>query len=80
LYNAATLAILAKKAGLEVEAVQQTQRYPLSNHLYWLAAGKPGGHLRWNFLNDPALEDAYRHALSSLGKCDTIVGYLVNKD
>jgi SAM-dependent methyltransferase len=75
LYNAATLTMLAKKTGLIVESIQQEQRYPLSNHLYWLAEGKPGGHIRWNFLNNLALEQAYKHTLAVLGKCDTIVGY-----
>jgi 2-polyprenyl-3-methyl-5-hydroxy-6-metoxy-1,4-benzoquinol methylase len=75
LYNSTTLQILAKKAGLKTEAIQQEQRYPLSNHLYWLAEGKPGGHIKWAFLNNPVLENAYKHILASLGKCDTIVGY-----
>lgn len=75
LYNATTLQMLAKKSGLCIEAIQQEQRYPLSNHLYWLSEGKPGGHVKWFFLNNPALERAYKHTLASLGKCDTIVGY-----
>jgi SAM-dependent methyltransferase len=75
LYNATTLQMLAKKSGLCIEAIQQEQRYPLSNHLYWLSEGKPGGHIKWVFLNNPALERAYKHALALLGKCDTIVGY-----
>ncbi|GHV96306.1 methyltransferase [Spirochaetia bacterium] len=75
LYNHTTLQMLAKKAGLKIEAIKQEQRYPLSNHLYWLAEGKPGGHTRWNFLNNPALNNAYEHTLASIGKCDTIVGY-----
>jgi cyclopropane fatty-acyl-phospholipid synthase-like methyltransferase len=75
LYNFTTLQMLAKKAGLKTEAVQQEQRYPLSNHLYWLAEGKPGGHIKWVFLNNPMLEYAYKYTLASLGKCDTIVGF-----
>jgi len=75
LYNAATLYFLARKAGLVTIAIKQEQRYPLSNHLYWLTNEKPGGHLQWQFLNGPELEQAYRNALASIGKCDTIVGY-----
>jgi hypothetical protein len=75
LYTTSTLRMLAKKVGLHTEAIQQEQRYPLSNHLYWLAEGKPGGHIQWNFLNNPVLETAYKHTLASVGKCDTIVGY-----
>jgi 2-polyprenyl-3-methyl-5-hydroxy-6-metoxy-1,4-benzoquinol methylase len=80
LYNTTTLSILAKKIELTIESVKQEQRYPLSNHLYWLAEGKPGGHIRWNFLNNPELKNAYEHTLASLGKCDTIVGYFSKKD
>ncbi|GHV21430.1 methyltransferase [Planctomycetales bacterium] len=76
LYNAATLNLLAKKSGLQVIAVKQEQRYPLSNHLYWLARGKPGGHSQWAFLDGAALNDAYAAALAAVGKCDTVVAYL----
>jgi 2-polyprenyl-3-methyl-5-hydroxy-6-metoxy-1,4-benzoquinol methylase len=75
LYNFTTLQMLAKKARLKTKVIQQEQRYPLSNHLYWLAEGKPGGHIKWVFLNNPVLENAYKHTLASFGKCDTIVGY-----
>jgi len=75
LYNSNTLAMLAKKAGLTILAIRQEQRYPLSNHLYWLSHGLPGGHSQWTFLNTPELESAYESALAALGKCDTIVGY-----
>jgi len=75
LYNHTTLEILAKKAGLRVDAIQQIQRYPLANHLYWLSNGKPGGHIQWDFLNDCALNQSYEHVLASLGKCDTLRAY-----
>lgn len=75
LYNVSTLQLLAKKAGFTIETIQQEQRYPLSNHLYWLSKGKHGGHIKWSFLNNPMLDQAYKHILSSLGKCDTIVGW-----
>jgi len=74
LYNSYTLSMLAKKAGY-VAKIKQIQRYPLSNHLYWLVKGKPGGHIEWNFLNNSDLAKSYENVLSSLGKCDTIVGY-----
>lgn len=53
LFNAANLPILAKKAGLKLEYINHIQRYPLSNHLYWLAKGKPGGHQVWFFIASP---------------------------
>jgi 2-polyprenyl-3-methyl-5-hydroxy-6-metoxy-1,4-benzoquinol methylase len=76
LYNHNTLRMLAQKANLKLDAIKQIQRYPLSNHLYWLAEGKQGGHIRWNFLNNSELKNAYENSLASIGKCDTIVGYL----
>lgn len=44
LFNAETLRRLAEQAGLRIVSIQQYQRYPLSNHLYWLSQDKPGGH------------------------------------
>lgn len=76
LFNAETLRRVATQAGLGVVAVQQFQRYPLSNHLYWLARGQPGGHQRWEFLNSSALDQAYAAALGSMGNCDTLIAHL----
>lgn len=47
LYTQHTLNILAKQAGFKVEFIKHIQRYPLSNHLYWLSFNKAGGHERW---------------------------------
>jgi len=66
---------LAKKSGLKVISIEQYQRYPLSNHLYWLSQGKPGGHNKWGFLDSSLLQDSYSTVLAKIGKCDTIVGY-----
>lgn len=76
LFNANTLEILARQAGLRAVAVQQYQRYPLSNHLYWLSQGKPGGHQRWAFLDAPELASAYASTLAALGKTDTLIAHL----
>ena len=43
LFNAATLSAVAEQAGYRVEFIKHIQRYPVSNHLHWLAEGKPGG-------------------------------------
>lgn len=43
LFTEDTLRTCAKKAGLKEYKIIQYQRYPLANHLYWLAEGKPGG-------------------------------------
>ncbi len=73
LFDANTLALLAQKAGLRVEYIKQVQRYPLSNHLYWLAKGRPGGHLRWNCLDSEELHAAYEKQLGMMGCCDTLI-------
>ncbi len=78
LYNPATLARLLEKAGLARGrfTISQFQRYPLSNHLMWLAENRPGGHAAWSFLDSPALSDAYAAALASQGRCDTLIAWI----
>jgi hypothetical protein len=73
LFNSSNLALLVRKAGLKMNYVKQIQRYPLSNHLYWLAKGKPGGHQKWHFLDSTELHAAYERQLAAIGKCDTIL-------
>ena len=73
LFNAETLRQLAKQAGLRIVSIQQYQRYPLSNHLYWLSQGEPGGHQKWAFLDSLELKAAYSNALASVAKCDTLI-------
>ena len=73
LFTAKTLKMLFSQINLKVNYIKQIQRYPLSNHLYWLANGKPGGHQKWHFLNSPELHAAYEKQLASIGACDTIL-------
>jgi 2-polyprenyl-3-methyl-5-hydroxy-6-metoxy-1,4-benzoquinol methylase len=73
LFDNNTLAKLAQDAGFKVKAIKQVQRYPLSNHLYWLANNKPGGHNAWSFMNDPELNNAYEAQLAKIDACDTII-------
>lgn len=80
LFNAETLRRLGEQAGLRVVAIKQYQRYPLSNHLYWLSQQQPGGHKDWSFLDSPQLSEAYASALSAVGKCDTLIGYFEKSD
>ena len=79
LFNSETLRVLCNKAGLRIVSIQQYQRYPLSNHLYWLSQGKPGGHQKWEFLDNPELNAAYSNTLASVGKCDTLIAHLALK-
>lgn len=73
LFTGSTLNMLAEQAGLKANYIKQIQRYPLSNHLYWLARGTPGGHQKWSFLDSPDLNAAYEKQLASIGCCDTII-------
>lgn len=73
LFNAKTLETLCRKAGFNVDYIQQVQRFPLSNHLHWLARNAPGGHSLWSFLENGSLNAEYAGALARLGLCDTLV-------
>ncbi len=73
LFTSKTLEMLISQTGLKVNYIKQLQRYPLSNHLYWLSKGKPGGHEFWSFLNSSDLHTAYEKQLAAVGKRDTLV-------
>lgn len=73
LHSRVTLERFAKEAGFINPTIRGFQRYPLANHIHWLATGKPGGHLNWSFLRDPDLDAAYTALLGNLNLTDTIV-------
>ncbi|EMM95019.1 methyltransferase domain protein [Leptospira interrogans serovar Zanoni str. LT2156] len=73
LFNNDTLAKLIKQLDLKLNWIKQIQRYPLSNHLYWLSKEKPGGHINWSFLENKELHRTYESQLAALGLCDTII-------
>jgi 2-polyprenyl-3-methyl-5-hydroxy-6-metoxy-1,4-benzoquinol methylase len=76
LFTEATLTRMALKAGLKVDYIKQVQRYPLSNHLHWLARNEPNGHVRWGCLDGRELHDAYEKQLGLIGRCDTLIASL----
>lgn len=76
LYNNETLKRMVEKAGYRINFIKQIQRYPLSNTLYWLSNGIPGGHVQWSMIQDSALDKAYGDLLSRLGCADTIIAEL----
>ncbi len=80
LFNSGTLGTLASQAGLKIVAIEQFQRYPLSNHLHWLSRNQPGGHQKWAFLDSPELHKAYANALAAVAKCDTLIAHLERVD
>ena len=69
--------IIQKDGDFECILDSQIQRYPLSNHLHWLAKGLPGGHDKWSFFNDTVLIEAYEKKLREMGMCDTL--YMIFK-
>lgn len=73
LHTRSSLQRLAEAAGFVEVQVQGYQRYPLSNHLFWLAQGRPGGHLRWSHMSTSSVDDAYGQMLGMLDKMDTII-------
>ena len=60
--------------GLQDIQIEGVQRYPLSNHLNWLANGKPGGHKsQISMLDSDALYDMYQNSLARMDATDTLV-------
>ncbi len=49
------------------------QRYDLSNHMYWLAQGKPGGFGKYSHVFSEVLNTQYRKDLSDHWLCDSIL-------
>lgn len=76
LHTRKSLEAFATKAGFKVQSIQGIQRYPLSNHLYWLKNNKPGGHINWGELDSDELTNAYANTLTKLNKTDTIVAII----
>lgn len=72
-FNEKTLSDVINSSNLNVSEAHQVQRYPLSNHLYWLSNNQPGGHNIWNFFNGEIINHWYQKFLNDLKKCDTIL-------
>jgi hypothetical protein len=79
LHTSQSLNIFLENAGFEDIVVTGCQRYPLANHLYWLAKNQPGGHQKWNFLRTIELDSAYSQMLCQLDKNDTIIATATKK-
>ncbi len=73
LFTEKTLTIALQKAGFKKIEVAYVQRYPLANHLYWLAKGKPGGQKEWSHFREPGLDAQYAQKLTELKATDTII-------
>jgi len=73
LHTKESLHALLKAAGFKNIKIEGFQRYPLANHLHWLAKGKPGGQNVWPQLRDAHAEKSYTELLEKLGATDTLV-------
>ena len=73
LFNKKTMTEFVKQSGLKLNWIKHIQRYPISNHLYWMAKGKPGGHKLWSYLDSDELNFEYERLLAQVGKTDTII-------
>lgn len=60
------------EAGLEPE-LKPVQRYDLSNHIYWLAAGEPGGTGKYDHIFSGSLVSQYKEDLKKAWLCDSIL-------
>jgi predicted SAM-dependent methyltransferase len=75
LHTRESLKKFIEAAGFEVKKINNVQRYPLVNHLYWLAKNEPRGQVKWPFLNSETLNREYAKTLSDINATDTLVAY-----
>lgn len=74
LHTAESLRAFVQDAGFTDISVAGVQRYPLSNHLHWQNAGKPGGHKTELAKIDTAeTTAAYAGWLKSIDATDTLI-------
>lgn len=73
LHTRESLKRLLKAARFEVKEILGVQRYPLSNHLEWLAHGTPGGHRGTLKVIDEWAADMYAAGLTQIDRTDTLV-------
>jgi SAM-dependent methyltransferase len=73
LHTRDSLRLLLEAAGFKNIQINGVQRYPLSNHLFWLAFGTPGGHKSHiSQIDSPEISAAYSHALDLIDCTDTL--------
>ena len=76
LHTKESLFKILEHVGFNNIKIDGVQRYPISNHLNWLANGKPGGHkTELSSLDKPDLLKSYAKALKSINATDTLVAF-----
>jgi hypothetical protein len=75
LHTRQSLAAVLRAAGFMEPSIVGFQRYPLANHLHWLARGAPAGQMVWPELVVGSLDEAYGAALGAVDSTDTLIAY-----
>ncbi len=78
-FSIKTLTRLLNDAGFIILHMNQIQRYPLANHLYWLSKGKPDGHNIWKNFKNKDLDIEYQKSLIKRNACDTLLATVIRK-
>ena len=74
LHSRVSLKKFLSVSGFDNFVIQGKQRYPLSNHFYWLIQGKPGGHKSiLSSLDTDDLLRAYEGSLQMIDATDTLI-------
>lgn len=74
LHTRESLHSLLTDAGFKNIYIEGIQRYSISNHLFWLKSGKPGGHKNpLSIIETENLNNSYADALSRLDANDTLL-------
>ena len=71
-YSKNTLSDVLQKSGFSDFEIKPVQRYDLSNHMYWMMNGKPGGQGIYNDVFSPDLLKMYAKDLTDHFICDTL--------
>lgn len=79
LHTRESLKRFVESTGFRIVTIEGFQRYALANHLFWLAKGRAGGHLKWPQIDTPALVDAYGAMLAKLDMTDTLIAIAVKE-
>ena len=73
LHTEKSLRVFLKKAGFKKIIIKYYQRYPLSNHLFWIINKKPGGHKYFKNLVPEKLNNYYVNYLKESKHTDTLI-------
>ena len=71
-YSHRTLTMVLEQTGFQPIKTIPEQRYDISNHVYWLLKGKPGGKGKYTHIFDDRLNQEYVRCLKAHWLCDTI--------